>query len=106
MSTMTGTRFRMREQENRSTRGAPAPQELAFRRGTKADARNENTSLPRWLVPVLRACRMPHSGRESDDRSDSTSLAKLMVSPASTGLIHRNLQNPADGARTPISSHP
>ena len=44
-------------------------------RGTKPDARKENTSSPRWLVPVVRACMMPHSGREPEALSDSTSLA-------------------------------
>ena len=52
-----------------------ADRQAGFRRGTKAVASNENTSSPRWLVPVLRACRMPHSGRFSEVRSDSTSLA-------------------------------
>src|SRR6202166_871735 len=70
---------------------------LLFRRGTKAVASSENTGSPRWLVPVLRACRMPHSGRFSDERSDSTSLAKLMVSPARTGLIQRSSRKPGDG---------
>ena len=60
-----------------------------FRRGTKAVARNENTTSPRWLVPVLRACRMPHSGRFSEVRLVSIWLEKRMVSPASTGLIQR-----------------
>ena len=62
---------------------------MLFRRGTKAVASSENTNSPRWLVPVLRGCTMPHSGRFSDARFDSTSLAKLMVSPANTGLIQR-----------------
>src|SRR5688572_26641722 len=53
--------------------GLPQP---ALRRGTKAVARNENTTSPRWLVPVLRACRMPHSGRFSDVRLVSTWLEK------------------------------
>src|SRR3982074_2218742 len=75
-------------------------QERAFRRGTKAVASSENTSSPRWLVPVLRACRMPHSGREPEARNDSISLAKLMVSPASTGLIHP--QSPKPGRGPPL----
>src|SRR4030088_2335528 len=72
-------------------------QERAFRRGTKAVASIENTSSPRALVPVLRACRMPHSGRFSEVRSDSTSLAKRMVSPANTGLIQPSSRKPGDG---------
>src|SRR5882724_12019989 len=72
----------------------------AVRRGTKAVARNENTASPRWLVPVLRACRMPHSGRFSDVRLVSTWLEKRMVSPASTGLIQRNSRKPGDGPHT------
>src|SRR5438046_10713392 len=67
-----------------------------FRRGTKAVARNENTASPRWLVPVLRACRMPHSGRFSEVRLVSTWLEKRMVSPASTGLIQRNSRKPGE----------
>ena len=56
-------------------------QEPVFRRGTKAVASIEYTSSPRWLVPALRACRMPHCGRFSDVRFDSMTLVKLMVSP-------------------------
>ena len=33
-------------------------------------ASRENTGSPCWLAPVLRACRMPHSGRFSDARSE------------------------------------
>src|SRR3979411_2869752 len=79
-------------------------QERAFRRGTKAVASSENTSSPRWLVPVLRACRMPHAGRESEDRNDSISLAKLMVSPASTGLFHHSSRKPGGGPQIAIFS--
>ena len=47
---------------------------------------------------------MPHSGRLDDSRSDSTSLAKWTVSPASTGLIQRRSRNPGDGPHTATSS--
>src|ERR1700736_6941237 len=84
--------------------GGVAFQTLAFRRGTKAVDRNEYTSSPCWLTPVLRACTMPHSGRLEDDLNDSISLAKLMVSPASTGLIHRNSRKPGDGPQIALLS--
>src|ERR1700742_1874458 len=67
------------------------------RRGTKPVPRKENTTSPRWLVPVLRIWTMPHSGRESEARTLSTSLTKLMVSPAITGLIQRSSRKPGDG---------
>src|SRR5205814_7142537 len=75
-----------------------------FRRGTKAVARNEYTGSPRWLVPVLRACRMPHSGRFSDVRLVSITLEKLTVSPAKTGLIQRSSRKPGDGPQIAIFS--
>src|SRR5579872_2213834 len=74
------------------------------RRGTKAIAKTENTSSPFWLVPLLRASRMPHPGRLDELRSDKISLAKVMVSPASTGLIQRNSRNPGEGPQTATSS--
>src|SRR6516165_6270317 len=40
---------------------------------------------------------MPQPGRESDVRFETTSLTKLMVSPASTGLIQRSSRKPGDG---------
>src|SRR5258708_2259017 len=75
-------------------------QELALRRGTNAVASSEKTGSPRWLLPVLRASRMPHAGRFSEARFEATSLAYAMVSPASTGLIQRNSRKPGDGPHT------
>src|SRR5271163_2861 len=76
----------------------------ALRRCAKAVASTENTSSPRWLVPVWRASRMPHCGRFSETRLEAISLAKLMVSPASTGLIQRNSRNPGEGPSGATSS--
>ncbi len=75
---------------------------MLFRRGTKAVASIENTSSPRWLVPVWRPSRIPHSGRLEEERIDKTSVAKLIVSPASTGLTQRNSRNPGDGPQIAI----
>src|SRR5258705_9677513 len=44
-------------------------------RSTKAELMNDNTGSPRWLVPVLRAVMIPHSGRLADGRSSTTSVA-------------------------------
>ena len=39
-----------------------------------------------------------------DGRSDLTSVAKLIVSPASTGLIQRSSRNPGEGPQVATSS--
>src|SRR5439155_25399095 len=44
-------------------------------RSTKAELTNESTGSARWLVPVLRAVMIPHSGRLADGRSSSISVA-------------------------------
>lgn len=47
----------------------------ASRRGAKAVARNEYANSPRWFVPVLSTCTIPHCGREAEVRSAFTSEA-------------------------------
>ena len=47
---------------------------------------------------------MPQPGRDADARLDSTRCEKLMVSPASTGLIQRSSRKPGDGPQTATSS--
>ena len=76
-----------------------------FRNPRSAAARRPS---PGTNTPARRAgwCRYcgpagcPIRGRFSEVRLVSTSLAKLMVSPASTGLIQRNSRKPGDGPQT------